>query len=153
MKQLSFIALIALAMSAFASDGESLNLKESFESYDPAVKVFALSEANSAAYQLRLLQTGNIGSPFRPNLDIFERYFPALHEQEQLKLALLILIKYDLDGEYGEQFDLMTNGIRPSFSMWIQKLDRKRLREFVTRYHGDWKSFVNRCFAHFRVRL
>ena len=144
--------LLALSI-ATVSGGQPHNVRDSFGLYDPAVQVFALSEANSAAYQLNLLQTGQVSSRLKPNLDLFEKYFPSLQKEEQLKLALLIVVNYEFDGEYGERFDLMTQGIRGEFAAWIQTLDHQRLREFVRRQHGEWKSFVDKCYAHFGVRL
>jgi hypothetical protein len=92
-------------------------------------------------------------SRLKPNLDIFEEYFPSLQKEEQLKLALLILVNYDFDGEYGERFDLMTRSIRGDFATWIQKLNRQRLREFVKRHRRNWEPFVDKCYAHFGIRL
>ena len=153
MNRIPSIAAFILSVTTTASSGESHNINASFANYSLAAKVFALSEANSAAYQLRLLTTGQVASQLKPNLDIFEMYFTSLPKEERLKLALLILVNYNFDGEYAERFDLMTNSIRRDFASWIQKLDRQRLRDFVTGYHREWKPFVEKCLVHFDVRL
>lgn len=150
------IALAAglLAMGAMmVSGGKIRSIEDDFASHDSAAKVFALAEANSAEYQINLLQTGNIVSKLKPNIDLFEFYFPQLDIDEQFRLTLLILVTYDFDGEYGERFEMMTARIKDSFGKKVQELDRKRLQEFAERYHCSWKAFVDKCYAHFGVRL